>query len=310
MRYAAVLLALFLTACAAGPNYHRPAVQIPENFRAPQPLPPTQAESLADLKWFEVFKDDKLQDLIRTALQQNYDLRAAVVNVEAARANLGITRSNQYPNVTAGGNVEFTRLSRDGAFALPPSFVPSQNRNWGEASLNLLSFEVDIWGRLRRATEAARANLLSADENRKAVITTLVADVATGYFTLRELDYELDISQRTLGTRQESLRLIQARQSGGGSTLLDLRQGEQLVYTASETIPTLQQQVEQNENQISLLLARNPAGILRGRSLTEQELPPEVPNGLPSALLERRPDIRAAEQNLIAANANVAVAKA
>ena len=310
MRYVVALLAVFLNACAVGPNYHRPAVQIPEGFRAPEPLPAAKAESLADLKWFEVFKDDKLQDLIRTALQQNYDLRAAVANVEAARANLGITRANQYPNVAARGAVEFTRLSRDGTFALPATLVPSQNRNWGEAGLDLLSFEIDIWGRLRRATEAARANLLSAEENRKAVITTLVADVATDYFTLRELDYELDISRRTLGTRQESLRLIQSRQGGGVATLLDLRQGEQLVYTASETIPTLQQQIEQNENQISLLLARNPAGIVRGRSLIEQEPPPEVPAGLPSALLERRPDIRAAEQSLIAANANIGVAKA
>jgi NodT family efflux transporter outer membrane factor (OMF) lipoprotein len=310
MKYAIVLLAIFLTACTVGPNYHRPAVQIPENFRAPEPLPPPKAESLADLKWFEVFKDDQLQSLIRTALEQNYDLRAAVANVEAARANLGITRSRQYPNVSASGDVQFTRLSRDGAFPLPANFVTSQNRNWGEASLNLLSFEVDIWGRLRRSTEAARANLLSADENRKAVITTLVGDVATDYFTLRELDYELEISQRTLGTRQESLRLIQSRQGGGISTLLDLRQGEQLVYTASETIPTLQQQIEQTENQISLLLARNPAGVVRGRGLTEQELPPDVPTGLPSTLLERRPDIRAAEQNLVAANANIGVAKA
>jgi multidrug efflux system outer membrane protein len=310
MRYAIVFLTLFSTACTVGPNYHRPAVQIPQNFRAPEPLPAPKAESLADLKWFEVFKDDKLQDLIRTALQQNYDLRTTVANVEAARANLGVTRSNQYPNLAASGEIQFTRLSRDGTFALPKTFVPSQNRNWGEASLNLLSFEVDIWGRLRRATEAARANLLSAEENRKAVITTLVADVATNYFSLRELDYELDISRRTLGTRQESLRLIQSRQGGGVATLLDLRQGEQLVYTASETIPTLQQQIEQTENQISLLLARNPAGIVRGRSLTEQELPPDVPTGLPSALLERRPDIRAAEQSLVAANANIGVAKA
>jgi multidrug efflux system outer membrane protein len=310
MRYLIVALAVLSSACVVGPNYRRPAVQIPENFRAPEPLPPPKAESLADLKWFEVFKDEKLQDLIRTALKENYDLRTAVANVEAARANLGVTRSNQYPNVEAGGDVQFTRVSRDGSLPLPATLLPSQNRNWGQASLNLLSFELDIWGRLRRATEAARANLLSADENRKAVITTLVADVATGYFTLRELDYELDISQRTLDTRRQSLRLIQSRQGGGVSTLLDLRQGEQLVYTASETIPTLQQQIEQTENQISLLLARNPAGIVRGRGLTEQELPPEVPNGLPSALLERRPDIGAAEQSLIAANANIGVAKA
>lgn len=310
MRYAVILLTLFSTGCAVGPNYHRPAVQIPENFRAPQPLPPAQAESLADLKWFEVFKDSKLQDLIRTALAQNYDLRTAVANVEAARANLGITRSNQYPNVTASGDVQLTRLSRDGSFPLPETFVPSQNRNWGQASLNLLSFEVDIWGRLRRATESARASLLSAEENRKAVITTLVADVATDYFTLRELDYELAISRRTLSTREESLRLIQSRRGGGVATLLDLRQGEQLVYTASQTIPTTLQQIEQTENQITLLLAKNPGSIVRGPSFTEQEIPPEVPAGLPSALLERRPDIRAAEQNLVAATANIGVAKA
>ena len=311
MRYTAVLLlAVLSAACAVGPNYRRPSVPVPETFRAPEPLASPQAESLADLPWFDVFKDAKLQALIHTALERNYDLRSAVANVEAARANLGITRSNQYPNASAGGEIQFTRLSRDGTFALPETFVPSQNRNWGQAGLNLLSFEADIWGRLRRATEAARANLLSAEETRKAVLTTLVADVASNYFTLRELDDELEISKRTLDTRRESLRLIQSRQGGGVATLLDLRQGEQLVYAAAETIPTLQQHIEQTENQINLLLAENPSGIERGRGLTEQELPPEVPSGLPSALLERRPDIRAAEQTLIAANANIGVAKA
>jgi multidrug efflux system outer membrane protein len=167
-----------------------------------------------------------------------------------------------------------------------------------------------LWGRLRRATEAARASLLSAEENRKAVVTTLVSDVATAYFNLRELDYELDISTRTLATRRESLDLTQQRQTGGVATDLDLRQSEQLVETAAETIPALQQQIEQTENQISLLLGRNPGPVVRGKSLTEQEFPPEVPAGLPSALLERRPDIRAAEQNLIAANAQIGVAKA
>lgn len=310
MRYSTALLAIFSAACTVGPNYRRPAIQAPENFRAPDPLPAPKAESLADLKWFEVFKDDKLQGLIRTALEQNYDLRSAVANVEAARANLGVTRSNQFPNAGASGDIQFTRLSRDGTFALPATLAPSQNRTWGEASLQLLSFELDIWGRLRRATEAARANLLGAEENRKAVVTTLVADVAADYFTLRQLDYELDISQRTLSTRQESLRLIRSKQSGGVATLLDLRQGEELVYSASATIPALREQIEQTENQITLLLARSPGGIERGRGLTEQELPPDVPAGLPAALLERRPDIRASEQNLIAANANIGVAKA
>jgi len=309
MKYAVILITLFLTACAVGPAYHRPVVQIPDTFRGPEPVAALEGDSLADLKWFEVFKDDRLQDLIRTALVQNYDLRTAVANVEAERAVLGVTQSNQYPNVVVGGDVRFTRLSRDGAFPLPATFVPSQNRNWGEAFLGLLSFEVDVWGRLRRATEAALANLLSAEENRKVVMTTLIADVAANYFTLRELDYELEISQRTLGTRRESLRLIQTRQGGGVATLLDLRQGEQLVYSASETIPALEQRIEQTENQITLLLARNPAGIVRGRGLTELELP-DVPPGLPSSLLERRPDIRAAEENLIATNANIGVAKA
>jgi multidrug efflux system outer membrane protein len=257
-----------------------------------------------------VFKDEKLQELIRTSLVENYDLRDAVARVEAARANLGITRSEQFPNADASGNLSTTRVSRNGQLPLPVAFLPSQNRTFGQATLNLLSFELDIWGRLRRATEAARANLLGAEENRKAVVTTLVSDVATSYFSLRELDYELEISKETLGTRQESLRLIQTRQGGGVATLLDLRQGEQLVDTAAETIPQLQQRIEQTENQISLLLGKNPGDVVRGRSLTEQQLPPEVPTGLPSALLERRPDIRAAEQNLAAANAEIGVAKA
>ncbi|PWU05079.1 MAG: transporter [Terriglobia bacterium] len=310
LRIAVILAAVTWAGCTVGPNYRRPAVQTPASFRAPTPLPPGESSSLADLKWFEVFKDERLQELERTALAQNYDLREAVARVDAARASLGITRSEQYPNLGAGAELSTTRTSRNGSLRLPASFVPSQNRTFGSVTLDLLSFEVDIWGRLRRATEAARANLLSAEETRKAVITTLVSDVATAYFNLRELDYELDISRRTLATRQASLDLIRSRQSGGVATLLELRQGEQLVYTAAETIPALQQQIELTENAISLLLANNPGEIVRGRSLTEQDLPPDVPAGLPSALLERRPDIRAAEQNLVAANAEIGVAKA
>lgn len=306
----AVLLAAVLTGCTVGPNYHRPAVQTPSSFRAPTPMPPNESASLADLKWFEVFKDEKLQELERTALVQNYDLRDAVAHVEAARANLGIVRSEQYPNLAAAADLSTVRNSLNGAVPLSAGLVRSQNRTFGSATLDLLSFEVDIWGRLRRATEAARANLLGAEETRKAVITTLVSDVATAYFNLRELDYELEISRRTLATRQASLELIKNRRAGGVATLIDLRQAEQLVYTASETIPTLQQQIEQTENVISLLLGKNPGDVVRGLSLTEQDLTPDVPAGLPSALLERRPDIRAAEQNLIAANAQIGVAKA
>jgi NodT family efflux transporter outer membrane factor (OMF) lipoprotein len=304
------LAALLLAACTVGPNYKRPIVPVPAGFRAPEPLAPSQAESFADLKWFDVFKDEKLQELIRTALTQNYDLRDAVTRVEASRAALGITRSDQYPQFAAGGEVDINRLSRGGATPLPAAFLPNQNRNFGSAALQLLSFEIDIWGKLRRATEAARANLLSAEETRQAVVSTLVSDVATAYLSMRELDYELEISKRTLQTREESLSLTQQRQTGGVATRLDLRQAEQLVYTAAETIPGIQQQIEQRENQISLLLGENPGGVARGRSLIEQDLPPQVPPGLPSALLERRPDIRAAEQDLIAANAEIGVARA
>jgi multidrug efflux system outer membrane protein len=306
----ASLSAMLLTGCTVGPNYRRPLVKPPENFRAPDPLPAPQASSLADLKWWEVFKDEKLQGLIRAALAANYDLRDAVAHVDAARASLGVTRSDQFPQVGASGNIQFTRLSRGGQTPLPATFLPSQNRNWGEAALNLLSFEVDIWGRLRRATEAARANLLSAEETRKAVVVTLVSDVATAYLHLRELDYELEISKATLTTRRDSLNLTISRQTGGVATLLDQRQAEQLVDTAEQTIPGLQQQIEQTENQITLLLGQSPGGIVRGQDFMKQELPPEVPAGLPSALLERRPDILAAEQNLVAANANIGVAKA
>jgi len=305
-----LLTAFMYAGCAVGPNYRRPKIEVPTGFRAPEPLPPNEAASVADLKWFEVFNDPQLQDLIRTALQRNYDLREAVARVEEARASLGITRSNQYPNFGAGASVEINRVSRDGATPIPRQLLPSQNRNFGTAALELLSFELDIWGRLRRQTEAGRANLLSAEEARKAVMTTLVSDAATAYFTLRELDYTLEISQRTLQTREQSLELTRKRRRGGVATLLDLRQAEQLVQTAAETVPAIQEQIGRTENQINLLLGQSPGGVPRGRSLTDQDLPPEVPAGLPSALLERRPDIHAAEQDLIAANAEIGVARA
>ena len=305
-----LLTAGLLAGCAIGPNYHRDAISAPDSFRAAVAATANNSESLGDLKWWEIFKDEKLQALEREARAQNYDLRDAAARVEAASAALGLTRSNQFPNLGANADIATIRASRNGATPLPASFVPSQNRTFGAATLSLLSFELGIWGRLRRSTEAARANLLSAEENRKAVMTTLVSEVAAAYFSLRELDYQHEISQRTLATRQESLELIRNRQLGGVATLLELRQAEQLVYTAAETIPALQQAIEQTENQISLLLGRNPGDVARGLSLTEQQMPPDVPAGLPSALLERRPDIRASEQILIAANAQIGVAKA
>ncbi len=239
---------------------------------------------------------------------ENYDLRDAVVRVDEARANLGITRADQAPTIAASTDLTTLRSSTSGAFPFPQGF--EQRRTFGSVAVNLLSFEVDVWGRLRRATEAAQADLLASEENRKAVVTTLVSDVAGAYFNLLELDMELAIARRTLSTREESLQLIRNRERGGLATLLDVRQGEQLVQSAEQSIPAIEQVIEQTENQISLLLGRNPGAITRGRPLTDQEQPPSVPPGLPSALLERRPDIRAAERTLIATNAIIGVAKA
>jgi len=302
------LIVSLLAGCTVGPKYRRPIVEPPSAFRgtgdraaAPDP------NSLADLKWFEVFKDEQLQELVRTALSNNYDLHLAVARVSAARANLGITRSDQFLNVTAGADMTTLRISSSGQFALPGGF--SRDRTFGAVMLNLLSFEVDIWGRLRRATEAARADLLATEENRKAVVTTIVGDVSAAYFNLLELDMELEIAKETLATRQESLRLIQTRQRGGVATMLDVRQAEQLVYGAAQTIPDIERLIEQTENRINLLLGKDPGPVTRGRPLTEQEQPPSAPPGLPSSLLERRPDIRAAEQNLVAATAIIGVAK-
>jgi multidrug efflux system outer membrane protein len=301
--------AVMLAGCTVGPNYKRPQVAVPENFRAPEPLPESQGASLADLKWFEVYRDPQLDDLIKVALVENYDLRDAVARVDEARANLGITRSNQFPQLSASGSMNLTRISR-GAYSIPESIPINQNINYGAAALNLLSFQIDLWGQLRRATEAARANLLNADWNRKTVITTVVSQVATDYFELLELDSELRISQSTLVSRQESLKLTQDREEHGIATELDVRQAEQLVESAAESIPQLKQQIEQTEDQVSLLLGKNPRSIERARSFSADYVTPEVPAGLPSAVLERRPDIRAAEQAMVAANANIGVAKA
>jgi len=303
------LAASLCTGCTIGPAYRRPAVTPPDVFRGSgETAPPADLTSLADLQWFDVFKDEQLQEMVRTALVQNYDLREAVARVDAARANLGITRADQFPTVEGSADVTALRFSSGGELPLPQG-VP-QKRTFGGVALNLVSFEVDLWGRLRRATEAARADLLANDENRKAVITTVIGDVASAYFNLLELDMELEIARRTLALREESLQLIRVREQGGVATLLEVREGEQLVYGAAQMIPGTEQLIEQTENAIKLLLGEPPGGIVRGRSLVEQEEPPSVPPGLPSSLLERRPDIRAAEQNLVSANAIIGVAKA
>src|SRR6266508_4482551 len=307
-RWLALLLLLnLLGANVTGQKkYSRPNTRTPDVFRGAES--PPDLNSIGDLKWFEIFKDEKLQELVRTAFAQNYDLRAAVARINADRANFGLARANQFPQLEASAALPTTRTSQNGQTTIPGQ--SGRRRTFGEVLLNLLTFELDIWGRLRRQTEAARAEVRASEEDRKAVMTTVVSDVATGYFNLLELDLELDIAKRTLATREEWLRLIKIRQQGGVSTLLDVRQGEQLVYQAAQTIPDIERLIEQTENRINLLLGNNPAPVARGRKLSEQEQLPAIPAGLPSALLERRPDIRAAEQNLVAQHALVYAAKA
>ncbi|PWT89796.1 MAG: transporter, partial [Blastocatellia bacterium] len=296
-----ILIAFVITALLAssvvGQKKDVPA-PVPDTFRGVETPVRADEISIGDLKWFEVFKDEELQGLVRTAIDHNYDVRVAIAHINAARANLGIARSDQFPQFEASTDVTTTHASRNGQSG--PTGPSGRTRSVGSVFLNLLSFELDVWGRLRQQTKAARAELRASEEDRKAVTTIVVGDVASGYFSLLELDSELEIAKRTLAAREESLRLIRARQQGGLASMLEVHQGEQLVYQASKTIPDTERLIEQTENQISLLLGKNPGAIARGRSLTEQEQLPAVPPGLPSSLLSRRPDIRAAEENLVA----------
>ena len=285
-----------------------PKVQTPPVYRGlANPNAPPDPQTLADVKWFDVFRDQKLQELIHEALLHNYDLRDAIARIDLARANLGLTRSEQFPQIYGGADITTVGRSRDGELTVPEP--ASKGRTFGSVLLNLLTFELDIWGRLRKQTQAARADLLATEEARKAVLTTIVSDVAASYFNLRELDFELEIAKRTLISRQESLRIIKLRQERGVSNMLEVRQAEELVYNATETSPALERSIEQQENFLSLLVGKNPGPISRGFALTEEQVPASVPAGLPSDLIARRPDIRAAEQGLLAAGARIDVAR-
>ncbi|HEY8187535.1 MAG TPA: efflux transporter outer membrane subunit [Pyrinomonadaceae bacterium] len=285
-----------------------PKVEVPPVYRGvADPNAPPDPQTLADTKWFDIFKDEKLQQLINEALLHNYDLRAAVARIDLARANLGLARSEQFPQIYGSADVTTLGRSRDGQLTVPNPV--SKGRTFGSVLLNLFTFELDIWGRVRKQTQAARADLLASEEARKAVLTTIVSDVAASYFNLREFDFELEIAKRTLTSRQESLRIIKLRQERGVATLLEVRQAEELVYNATETIPALERLIEQQENFLSVLVGKNPGPITRGFTLTEEHLPATVPAGLPSDLLARRPDIRAAEQGLLAAGARIDVAR-
>ncbi len=253
---AVIVVSLLVSSVVGQKKYERPAIKTPDTFRGADAVAPTDQTSIGDLKWFEVFKDEELQKLVRTAVIQNYDLRAAVARINAARANLGLARSDQFPQFEASSDLTTSRSSKNGSTGAAGQ--GGRTRSVGSVLLNLLNFEIDVWGRLRQQTKAARAELRASEEDRKAVMTTVVGDVATGYFSLLELDSELDIDKRTLATRENSLKLITLRQQGGLATMLDVRQAEELVYQASETIPDTERAIAQTENQISLLLG-NPS---------------------------------------------------
>ncbi len=332
-----LILMFFTGGCTVGPNYKRPKVDVPATFRGAQPQeaapsqqsPPPQApnpaatpspqglqpsnnspqqasatseQSFGDQQWWEVFQDPQLQDLIRTALKQNYDVRIAATRILEAQAQLGITRADQLPAVNAGADAVNDRFARQ-----KPLHEYETNATSVDASF---AWDLDFWGKYRRSTESARANLLATEWARRAVINTLVSQVAASYFQLRAYDLQLEIARRTLSSRQESLQLTRRLSDGGVGTMLDVRQAEQLVAVAAETIPDLERRIQQQENFISTLLGNNPGPIARGMKLTEQPHLPDVPAGIPSRLLERRPDIRAAEGQLMAANAQIGVAKA
>lgn len=294
---------LLLTGCTVGPNYKRPAINTPGGYRglAPDAAPQTSA-SFGDEKWWTVFDDPSLQALIHKALVQNYDVRIAATRVLQAQASLGITRADQFPAIYGGAGAVNQRNPQT---KISSAFDTSAN------ALNLsLSWEIDFWGKYRRATEAARATLLATEWGQKAVVWSLVSNIASAYFQLLELDSEMAISRSTLTSRKESLRLTQIREQGGTTSMVDVRQSEQLVYGAAANIPSLERSIEQQENLISILVGDNPEPITRTRILVEEHFLPVVPAGLPSSLIERRPDVLSSEQQLVAANAQIGVAKA
>lgn len=296
----AALLSGMLSGCAVGPNYHRPAAQTANSFRdlANNPQLQAQAASYADLPWWQVFQDPKLQELIRTALKQNYDLQLATERINTARAQLTVTRSRLFPQVSGNGNFN------------------GGKENLEQSKYNFLTltadaaFQLDFFGKLRRATEAARAELLATEDARQVVALTLVSDVATDYFTLLQLDLQLKITRETVNTQTDSVKLTKLRLDHGVATKLDVLQAQQVLDTANAQIPDLERQIAQEEDAISILLGNYPQDIARGIPLVEQTLPPQVPAGVPSTIIERRPDIREAEQILVAANADIGVAKA
>lgn len=305
-------LALVLVpACAVGPNYKRPAAETPGAYRRPVSDTNTAnaaVNSFADLGWWETFNDPQLTAYLVEALTNSWDIKIAAARVLQAEAAARITRSQFFPTVNAGGDLVTSRASEKGPSPVPPGVNPRQE--YGDVFLSMPAYEVDLWGRIRRANEAARAQVLATVEAQRTVRQTLVADLATAYLDLLELDLELEIGQRSLTARTNSLELTRSRQQGGVASLQDVYQAQILVSTAEASIADTHRRIEQQENLLSILLGRNPGDIQRGTAMVSQTVRAEVPAGLPSSLLERRPDLRAVEQQLVAANADIGQAKA
>lgn len=294
-----VLASSLFAACAVGPKYKRPEVAFPAETRGQ--VSPPEAASLADQPWWDVFHDEALKELIAEALRNGYDLRLAAWRVEEARANAGIARSQFFPQIQGEGG--WTR-SRQSDFVAPGGPVNLYDVNLG------LTWEIDLWGRLRRLDEQALSLFLASEEARRGVMLSLVSEVASEYFQLRALDLQLEIAKRTTGAFQGTFDLFNRRLEGGAASKLETSSAEASLATTAAQIPNLERQIVAQENSISFLLGRNPGPIARGAALNDQSLPPEIPSGLPSDLLERRPDVRQAELNLRAANAGVGVAVA
>jgi outer membrane protein, multidrug efflux system len=304
------LLLLFLTGCSVGPNYVRPPVATPPAYRGADEAPVSSADqnSLGDENWANVFNEPELQELIRTALVNNYDVRIAAQHVLEAQAQLRITRSQQFPTVSVGGTGVGANLGSS-ALGSIGNQAPSGTIAEGSFSLSA-TWNPDFWGLYRRQTEAQRDQMLSQVWAQRAVRMTLVQQVATGYFHLRSLDEQLAIAKQTVSTREQSVALTSTLVTGGSNPLSDLRQAEENEYTASAQVPQLEEQIQQEENALRLLLGQNPGPVTHTAPNALTPVPQNLPVGLPSRLLERRPDILEAEERLAAANANIGVARA
>ncbi|HUJ14020.1 MAG TPA: efflux transporter outer membrane subunit [Thermoanaerobaculia bacterium] len=299
-RFAALAALAMCAACTVGPNYKRPVLVVPGAYYGQ--TTPAEAASIADTPWFDLFRDPALRSLIDEALRNGFDARIAAARVEQARAQYGIAGSQRFPNVGYEGGYEYGHTS---TFATPSDvtggvIIANVNASW----------ELDLWGRIRRLNEAARAQYLATEEARNGVLLSLISEVAAAYFDLRELDEQLDIAKRNTAAFQSTADLFRRRFEGGTASRLDTSRAEALLATEAAQIPLLEQAIVAKENQIDLLLGRNPGPVERGLTLDQQPIAPDVPPGLPSTLLLRRPDVRQAEQELMAANANIGVAEA